>query len=239
MSKLSLDFNSKWKPSDTLDYFNLSPDSGPDAGTETNYRRAFKDTTGKLAAAGKKKNGDFELMFALDDNYGAKADFRVGTDGKANQQSGWKIYQSKGLEDVMAIALAGASFALPGLGTALGSSLGFSGATASAIGSGLISGIGAELTGGDFLKGAVSGAIGGAGGSLASGVSELTGLSDTASRLITRAAIGGVNSEIQGGDFLNGVVLASLPGVKTGSSIVDFALNTGIRTGVKNTLGQS
>jgi len=63
----------------------------------------------------------------------------------------------------------GLNFLAPGLGSAIGTALGASGATAAVIGGAVIGGTTAELTGGDFVKGAIGGGIGAGLGSLASG----------------------------------------------------------------------
>lgn len=83
----------------------------------------------------------------------------------------------KFLKKAVRIAAPVAMFAFPGIGTALGTALGATGAGATALGSGLI-GAAAGGYGGGGLKGAVTGgALGGLGGYLQGG--ELSNLSNT------------------------------------------------------------
>jgi hypothetical protein len=70
----------------------------------------------------------------------------------------------------------------PGLGTAIGTALGATGATAAVVGGAVIGGATAELTGGDFVQGAIGGGIGaglgqlaqGAGGTVAGNAADMT-----------------------------------------------------------------
>lgn len=87
----------------------------------------------------------------------------------------------------------------PGLGTALGTALGASGVAASALGNALISGSVAEASGGDFSKGATSGAISSLAPSASSAISEAAG-----GGLLGAAAGGGLTAagaaKLQGND---------------------------------------
>jgi hypothetical protein len=62
--------------------------------------------------------------------------------------------------DIMPIVSIGLSLFAPGLGTAIGTALGATGVAASVIGSAIVQGTMAELSGGDFKDGALKGAIG-------------------------------------------------------------------------------
>jgi hypothetical protein len=111
-------------------------------------------------------------------------------------------------ENPAALVAIGLSIAAPGIGTAIGASLGASGAAATAIGNAVISGTIAEATGGDFAKGAITGAAGSLiGGYVAPEISSALG-SETAGRAIT----GGLLSEAQGGDFLTGATMGGISG---------------------------
>ena len=69
----------------------------------------------------------------------------------------------------------GLNFMAPGLGTAIGTALGATGATAAVIGGAVIGGATSELTGGDFVKGAIGGGIGAGLGQLAQGAGSVAG----------------------------------------------------------------
>ena len=69
----------------------------------------------------------------------------------------------------------GLNFFAPGLGTAIGTALGATGATAAVIGGAVIGGATAELSGGDFINGAVAGGIGAGLGQLAQGAGSVAG----------------------------------------------------------------
>jgi len=74
------------------------------------------------------------------------------------------------VDNPAAVVGIGLNFMAPGLGTAIGTALGASGATAAVIGGAVIGGTTAELTGGDFVKGAIGGGVGAGLGALAKGV---------------------------------------------------------------------
>lgn len=63
----------------------------------------------------------------------------------------------------------GLNFMAPGLGTAIGTALGATGATAAVLGGAVIGGATSELTGGDFVQGAIGGGLGAGLGQLAQG----------------------------------------------------------------------
>lgn len=98
---------------------------------------------------------------------------------------------------------------MQGLGASIGTALGASGAAATALGNAVIGGTLAEAQGGDFLKGAVSGAA----GSLVPGVqSEIaTGLGGgTAANIAAGALTGGIMAELTGGDFSQGALTGGI-----------------------------
>lgn len=63
----------------------------------------------------------------------------------------------------------GLNFMAPGLGSAIGTALGATGATAAVVGGAVIGGATSELTGGDFVNGAIGGGVGAGLGQLAKG----------------------------------------------------------------------
>lgn len=114
------------------------------------------------------------------------------------------------LGPVLPIAL---SFIAPGIGSAIGSALApaASAAVQAAIGSAVIGGTVAEATGGDFLKGALTSAVGSGIGSatapITSSISEAVG-----SQALGQALAGGAMAELQGGDFVQGAIQGGLSG---------------------------
>lgn len=110
------------------------------------------------------------------------------------------------------------AIAAPGVGSAIGTALGATGTTASVLGNAIVGGLGSEVTGGDFVQGAVEGALGAGLGSVIPG----TGVS-----AVDEAILGGTTAALTGGDVARGAVssaLASgLASTATGSPALDFA----------------
>ena len=116
-------------------------------------------------------------------------------------------------------AALGATPFIPGLGAIVGAALApaASAAIQSAIGSALISGTLAEASGGDFLKGAVGGAVGsGASNLVAPAISEALG-GGQFGNIAAGALTGGGVSELLGGDFTTGALKGGI-----GSAISDY-----------------
>lgn len=128
--------------------------------------------------------------------------------------------------DAVAPVAAFALMAIPGIGQAVGGTLlGGLGVTAAstglsaaafgtlttAVGSAVIGGTIAELSGGDFLKGAVTGAItGGISGTFATDIGSMMGLEGQLATQVGNAIISGAKAEISGGDFLKGAAISGL-----------------------------
>ena len=128
-----------------------------------------------------------------------------------NTQKAIAYNQSDSLvSSVLPISLA---FIAPGIGSAIGSALApaASAAVQAAIGSAVVGGTVAEATGGDFLKGALTSAVGSGIGSatapITSSISEAVG-----SQALGQALAGGAMAELQGGDFVQGAIQGGLSG---------------------------
>lgn len=115
----------------------------------------------------------------------------------------------------------GALTSAAGVTTAAGFSAGTV-ATASAVaGSAVIGGTLAELAGGDFLKGAVSGAISaGVGNTFAADIGSMLGLEGKLAEQVGGAILAGAKAEISGGDFLKGASMSGL--ISTVSNTTGF-----------------
>ncbi len=121
-----------------------------------------------------------------------------------------KIVSSKIFQIVAPIAL---SIFVPGLGTAIGGMLGAgSGAAASVIGNALVQGGLSAAGGGDFMKGALSGAITGGLGKMAGAqVSKLApNMSARTAAIVGSSLAGGTASAVTGGEFMEGAVMGGL-----------------------------
>jgi len=111
---------------------------------------------GGLAAMG--RHGD--TMMAHINPREAEMLRRMGGSGTINPRTGYPEYFS--LKKFLAVALPIAlDFIVPGAGTAIGSAMGFTGTAATIAGGAVIGGGTAALTGGDPLKGALLGGLGG------------------------------------------------------------------------------
>ena len=108
------------------------------------------------------------------------------------------------------------SIALPGLGSAIGSSLGATGVAANVIGGGIVGGGLSAATGGDFLQGALGGALGAGAGAITPGVSEALG-GGTFGNVAAGALTGGGVSALMGGDFATGALKGGV-----GAGISDY-----------------
>lgn len=141
----------------------------------------------------------------------------------------------KAVAPVLPIALA----FIPG-GAALAGTLGgalsggaLAGTAANMLGSAAISGLSSAASGGDFLKGAVGGALGaGMAPVIGGAVGDTLGmtLGDTAKNVIGSAITGGAQSALTGGDFKSGLVQGALGGY-AGSTLSGAAGNIGGQLG--------
>ena len=120
-----------------------------------------------------------------------------------------KIFKSKIFQTLAPIAL---SMFAPGLGTAIGSMLGAGATAAPIVGNALLRGGLSAAGGGDFMTGAVTGAISGGLGDVVGGqISKVApGLSDSTASVLGSALAGGTGSAITGGDFAEGAVMGGL-----------------------------
>lgn len=109
-------------------------------------------------------------------------------------------------------ALAGSALtSAVGVTTAAGFSASTVAAASSIAGSALIGGTLAELSGGDFLKGAVTGAVtAGASNAFAVDIGNMLGLEGKLAEQVGKAIISGAKAEISGGDFVNGAAISGL-----------------------------
>lgn len=106
----------------------------------------------------------------------------------------------------------GLSILAPGVGTAIGSALGATGAAASVVGNAVIGGTLAEASGGDFVKGALAGGIGSAAAPIINPTLSQALGSNVAGSVAGSALTGGTLAELQGGDFLQGALTGGVTG---------------------------
>ena len=118
-----------------------------------------------------------------------------------------KVVSSKIFQVLAPIAL---SIFAPGLGTAIGGMLtgGGTGLVASTVGNAVLQGGLSAAGGGDFVKGALSGAITGGLGKVAGGklANVIPGVSETTRGIIGSSLAGGAASSVTGGDFVQGAL---------------------------------
>lgn len=115
------------------------------------------------------------------------------------------------VENPAALATIALSVAAPGIGTAIGSALGATGTAATALGNAIVSGTIAEASGGDFEKGALSGALGAVSAPIAGTIAESTGgglLGSTVGQAVTSAG----SAALQGGDVGQSLISGAITG---------------------------
>lgn len=171
---------------------------------------------------------------------------RMGGSGTINPQTNLPEYFS--FKDFIKIAAPIAiNFLAPGLGSAIGSAILGTGASAlatGALGSAIIGGATSALTGGDPLKGALMGGLGGGLGGLAGGAASdalKLGLGDVGKNLLGGALVGGVSGLATGQGFGKGALQGAV-----GSGVSELAGGmsgpTAFQQGISNagrTFGQS
>lgn len=120
-----------------------------------------------------------------------------------------KVFSSKIFQVVAPIAL---SIFAPGLGSWIGGALGASGTTASVVGNALLRGGMSAAGGGDFMQGAMTGAIAGGLGEVTGGMIKdvAPGLSDSTAALVGSSLASGAGAELTGGDFVSGAMSGAL-----------------------------
>ena len=133
---------------------------------------------------------------------------RAGGGGTINPETGLPEFFSlkKFLKAVAPIAL---TFLAPGIGTAIGSALGASGAAATMLGGAVLGGGSAALTGGNIAQGALLGGLGGGlGGSVGSAANNALGLglSSTGQALLGSGLVGAASGALTGQGALKGAL---------------------------------
>ncbi len=159
----------------------------------------------RVAAAG--RGGDSQLAHI--NMREAEMLKRMGGAGTVNPNTGLHEYKSGGdiFKAVLPIAL---SFIAPGLGTAIGSAILGSGASALAtgvLGGAILGGGTAALTGGDWKKGMLMGGLGGGiGGAVGGAANKALGfnLGNTGQAILGNTLVGGASGLITGQGFLKG-----------------------------------
>ena len=171
---------------------------------------------------------------------------RMGGSGTINPQTNLPEYFS--FKDFIKIAAPIAiNFLAPGLGSAIGSAILGTGASAlatGALGSAIIGGATSALTGGDPLKGALMGGLGGGLGGLAGGAASdalKLGLGDVGKNLLGGALVGGVSGLATGQGFGKGALQGAV-GSGVGELAGSMSGPTAFQQGISNagrTFGQS
>ena len=186
---------------------------------------------GGLAALG--RHGD--TMLAHINPREAEMLKRMGGSGTINPRTGLPEYKFS-LKKFLAIALPIAiDFFVPGLGSTIGASMGFTGTAATMAGSAVIGGTTAALTGGDPLKGAILGGLGGGAGEyLGSAANSSMGLNlgTAGQNMLGNALVGGAAGAASGQGFLRGAATGAL-GTYAGQQLGDLTGNASIGAGGK------
>jgi hypothetical protein len=186
---------------------------------------------GGLAAMG--RHGD--TMLAHINPREAEMLRRMGGSGTINPRTGLPEYKFS-LKKFLAIALPIAlDFIVPGAGTAIGASMGFTGTAATMVGGAVIGGGTAALTGGDPLKGALLGGLGGGAGEyFGSAANNAMGLNlgATGQNVLGNALVGGAAGMASGQGFLKGAATGAL-GTYAGQQLGDLTGNASIGAGGK------
>jgi len=122
-----------------------------------------------------------------------------------------RIAKSQIFQIVAPIAL---SIFVPGLGAAIGGALtgGGTGVVASAVGNAVVQGGLSAAGGGDFVEGAIKGAVTGGLGEVAGGAIKdiAPGVSDQTANVLGASLTSGVGAELTGGDFVTGAISGGL-----------------------------
>lgn len=185
---------------------------------------------GGLAAMG--RHGD--TMLAHINPREAEMLKRMGGSGTINPRTGYPEYFN--LKKFLAVALPIAlDFIVPGAGSAIGASMGFTGTAATMVGGAVIGGGTAALTGGDPLKGALLGGLGGGLGEYAgSAANNAMGLNlgTTGQNLLGNSLVGGMSGMASGQGFLKGAATGAL-GTYAGQELGNLTGNNAIAAGGK------
>jgi hypothetical protein len=159
---------------------------------------------------------------------------RMGGSGTINPRTGYPEYFN--LKKFLAVALPIAlDFIVPGAGSAIGASMGFTGTAATMVGGAVIGGGTAALTGGDPLKGALLGGLGGGLGEYVGGAAN-TGLGldlgAAGQNVLGNALVGGVSGVASGDGFLKGAATGAL-GTYAGQQLGSLTGNASLGAGGK------
>jgi hypothetical protein len=160
---------------------------------------------------------------------------RMGGSGTINPRTGLPEYKFS-LKKFLAVALPIAlDFIVPGAGSAIGASMGFTGTAATMVGGAVIGGGTAALTGGDPLKGALLGGLGGGLGEYVGGAAN-TGLGlnlgAAGQNVLGNALVGGLGGVASGQGFLKGAATGAL-GTYAGQQLGDLTGNASLGAGGK------
>jgi hypothetical protein len=159
---------------------------------------------------------------------------RMGGSGTINPRTGYPEYFS--LKKFLAVAIPIAlNFIAPGAGAAIGASMGFTGTAATMVGGAVIGGGTAALTGGDPLKGALLGGLGGGLGEYVGGAAN-TGLGldlgAAGQNVLGNALVGGGMGMATGQGFLKGAATGAL-GTYAGQQLGDLTGSAAVGAGGK------
>jgi hypothetical protein len=188
----------------------------------------------RVAAAG--RGGDSQLAHVNPRE--AEMLKRMGGSGTINPNTGLREYKDDGdfLSAILPVAI---SFIAPGLGTAIGSAILGTGASALAtgmLGSAVIGGLSSALTGGDVFKGALMGGLGGGlGGEVGSFLAPTA--SPIAQSIIGGGLVGGVSGLATGEGFFKGAgqgVVGSSVGQLAGGMSGPTAFEQGVNAAGKS-----
>lgn len=114
------------------------------------------------------------------------------------------------VQNPQALATVALAVAAPGLGTAIGSALGATGAASTVVGNAVLGGALSSASGGNFGEGALTGGVGSLVGTYANpAISEALG-GGTVGNVGASALTGGTLSELRGGDFSQGALSSGL-----------------------------
>ena len=188
----------------------------------------------RLAAMG--RNGD-TLLAHINPREAAML-ARAGGSGAINPRTGLPEFSVWTKIRKVAVPLA-VAFVAPYLAPSIGAALGASGASASMLGSAVIGGVSAKLTGGDPLKGALLGGLtSGLGGMVGSGVNEAMNLNlgSVGQAALGSGLIGAGMAAATGDNVLKGAAVGALGGAAAGyaggfNGADSAAVNTGVQSG--------
>ncbi len=229
-----------YNPYDTY-YEALTPEIAKNLGFSGQFYQTV-DPTGNALDVYQVQSPEFKqwfkdqgLSYAATDSVDNFAYSGVTKDGSVLPESVRKHYvKDDFLQQLLMLGL----MAFPGIGQTIGVTLGASGTAATMLGNAIASGTVSELSGGDFLKGAVTGGIGAGLGSFASpylgefasSVGEAFGggtLGDVAGRAVSGAGSSALNTLVRGQDLedalLSGLVGGGAGGVSSAlTGLVDL-----------------